>query len=290
MRNKKQAIKPIDSPNFTYWQAFYLSLFSSRLYIDVMKRWKGFGVLYFLLLVSLISLFTSIRYISEFTSYVNDNYLYSIEHLPLIMLQNGNVSIDEPMPYFVKGKSGDDIIEIDTRRTIDTFPKNHPTLIFLVTKNKLLMRSPVLKFLNYAEKTEEPTYIETFDKHSNEVFSGKEWVSTSNFYFIKLLFSVFIYLGSVGAMFGLSLGLNVALSSIGRIISMTILKYSIDFKQSIRLAFVASTGPFCLVSIMNALGLETKLMGGPWYIGLVALYFSYGVICVKRESKILVLS
>lgn len=254
-----------------------------------MKRWKGFGVLYFLLLVSLLSVFPTIRYVDELTTYINNNYLYPIEHLPLILIQNGNASIDEPMPYFVKGKTGDDLIEVDTRRNIEKFPKNHPTLILLVTKNKLLMRSPALKFLNHAGKDEESPYIDTFDKHINEVFSGREWSKTSNIYAIKLISSVFIYLGFLGAMFGLSLGLNVVISSIGRIISMTILKYSIDFKQSIRLAFVASTGPFCFLSILNALGWETKLMGGPWYIGLVALYFSYGVICVKRESKILVL-
>ena len=100
--------------------------------------------------------------------------------------------------------------------------------------------------------------------------------------------AVFIYVGIIGILFSIGFLLNMVLSSIGRIISTLVLKYPISFKESARLVFIASTGPFSMLVILHCMGLDSRVIGGPWYIALVACYFSYAVICVKRESKFLV--
>ena len=74
MRNKKQhQIKLIETPVYSYWSALYMSMFSSRLYVDVCKRWRGFGLLYFFLFTSLAAIPVSIQLIHDFSkSYKNE--------------------------------------------------------------------------------------------------------------------------------------------------------------------------------------------------------------------------
>ena len=53
---KKSVLKPIDKPAYSYWSALWKSFYSRRLYVDVGKRWSGFGILYLLLVIALLSL------------------------------------------------------------------------------------------------------------------------------------------------------------------------------------------------------------------------------------------
>ncbi len=47
----KNKLKPIDAPAYGYWKALYMSFYSTRLYVDVGKRWRGIGLLYLLFFV-----------------------------------------------------------------------------------------------------------------------------------------------------------------------------------------------------------------------------------------------
>ena len=67
MRKKApgQQLKNIDSPNYTYWQALYKAFYSWWLYVDVGKRWKGYGFLYLLLAVAVFSMPVSLKAIFD---------------------------------------------------------------------------------------------------------------------------------------------------------------------------------------------------------------------------------
>ena len=69
MIKKKQTLRPLDAPIYNYWQALYRSFYSGRLYIDVIKRWRGFGALYLLLAISLASIPLSLRIMVDFNHY-----------------------------------------------------------------------------------------------------------------------------------------------------------------------------------------------------------------------------
>lgn len=289
MRKKKQGIKPIDQPDYTYWQALYMALYSRRLFIDVVKRWRGFGVGYFILLISLISIPWSIIYTEQFVRYFNDEIRYPLENMPLLTIQNGEASIDKHMPYFVKGKTGFRAIEIDTINDIKAFPKQYPTLMVLITKDKIYYRSPKIESLSKFSLSTEDAKVSTytFDKNDNEVFSGREWVKTSKIGVIEAYASFFIYPLVIGVFLGLYSLYSIILSSIGRLIASVILKYKISFIDSFRLTWVASTAPLMMFTVLQCLGVN--LYGSaPYYVAFVACYFAFAVIVVKRESQTMV--
>ena len=289
MRKNKQGIKPIDQPDYTYWQALYMAFYSRRLFIDVVKRWRGFGAGYFILLISLISIPWSIIYTEQFVRYFNDEIRYPLENMPLLTIQNGEASIDRHMPYFVKSKTGFRAIEIDTINDIKAFPKQYPTLMILITKDKIYYRAPKIESLSKFSLSTADAKVSTytFDKNDNEVFSGRAWVKTSKIGVIEAYASIFIYPLVIGVFLGLYSLYSIVLSSIGRLIASVILKYKITFIDSFRLTWVASTAPLMSFTVLQCLGVN--LYGSaPYYVAFVACYFAFAVIVVKRESQTMV--
>ena len=293
MRNKKQhQIKLIETPVYSYWSALYMSMFSSRLYVDVCKRWRGFGLLYFFLFTSLAAIPVSIQLIHEFSKSYKNEISYPIQQLPVLMVQNGEISTDVPLPYYIKDKKGAVVIDIEpnsTAQDIEIFFNKNPDLNILVINNQIYSRQLLARFVN---KTIAPTdnyaiRSYSFPKTLNEIFIGREWIKSEKIQTVKNFAKMLIYPMLVMLIFSLYLVLNLVLSSIGRIIAIVILKYKVSFKQSYRLALVASTGPFILFEILS-FG-DSKLQGlGLYYIAFVACYFAYGIIVVKRESQYLV--
>lgn len=291
MRFKKQGMKPIDQPNFRYWQALYMALYSSRFYVDVIKRWRGFGVLYFVFLTALCSIPVAIQGYQLASIYFKNELIYPIKHMPLLMIKDGQVSMNEPSPYIGKSRTGKNVVKIDLNGTTRDFSKESPSLILLITKDTIIYRmslnNPLPGFKESQLNDEIKPY--TFDSKDNEVFSGREWVKFSKVKYLNLILALFIYPCTVGALLGIYGSLNLVISSIGRIISTAILKHTIHYKVSFRLAWVASTGPFIFMMLIYSSGVNV-INSGIYYLVLVCCYFCYGVLCVKRESNQLVLA
>jgi hypothetical protein len=72
MNNKEMESTSSTKARYHYWQAFILSLYSPKLYVDVAQRWRGFGLNYLLLLVALLCIPFSIRFIANFNIYFTD--------------------------------------------------------------------------------------------------------------------------------------------------------------------------------------------------------------------------
>ncbi len=291
MRKPKQNLKPINQPDFTYWQALYLAFYSPRLYIDVVKRWRGFGMLYFLLLMLISSIPWTIHYTGQFTRYIEDEIIFPFEQMPLLLIQNGEASIDKPMPYIVKSKSNKPAIAIDTTSQLKWFPAEYPTLFFYITKDALYFRAPVEEIVSKQSRSLISQFKPIknlseyhFEKNDNEVFSGPEWVKTSGIQSLKTYGVFIVYPIVLGVLFGLYFITNFMLASMGRIISIVILKYRIGFVDSFRLTWVASTAPVAFVNVVLYSGYNIRGLGW-YYILFVAIYFSSAIICVKRESQ-----
>src|SRR5476651_2545843 len=58
---EKNKLKLIDAPVYGYWKALYMSFYSRRLYVDIGKRWHGFGLVYLLLAIAVLSLPFALR-------------------------------------------------------------------------------------------------------------------------------------------------------------------------------------------------------------------------------------
>lgn len=290
MSKKNQGLRQIDAPIYSYWQALYMAFYSSRLYVDVAKRWQGYGVLYMLLLIVLASTPLSVKIIVDFKRYFDEQLTYPIGQLPPLYIQNGQVTFDKPMPYLIKNSAGEVVAIIDTTGKVTGIDGAYPKLSILVTKNKLHYRSPEFKLLAF--KKEQQPYegtvsSQTFDKNDNGIFVGKQWLVTSDIAKIKYSTEALIY--PVLALFWFSLYtvFLMAFAYMGHLFALIIFKYRLKYKEACRLFLVAST-PQVLVLFVLLTTNTTVPGGGIGYMVLLAVYFNYAIICVRRESNRLV--
>lgn len=291
MAKKSKQMQTLEMPLYTYWQALYLAFYSSRLYVDVFKRWRGYGVLYLLLVIAIATIPLSLRIIYYFNHYFDEQMIAPLKQLPTLYIQNGHVVFDKPMPYFIKNKKGDVVALIDTTGTVKGMDKTYPELTVLITKDKLYFRPPKFRlfFKEQDELKGDNIYAQSLSKQSNEVFIGKEWVETSGVLKLKWVAALLVYPLMTGFIFGLYVIVLLFLAFTGQLFSIIIFKFKMSFKETCRLFLVAATAQTFILFLFMALNITLPLSGFS-YIALLAVYFSYAALSVKRESKKLVLA
>lgn len=287
MSKKKQTMRLIDAPIYGYWQTLYMAFYSSRLYIDVARRWRGFGVLYLLFIIAIASIPLSVSIIIYFNRYFDEQMILPLENLPPLYVQNGKVVFDEPMPYLIKNRSGDVVAVIDTTgSTVTKMIAAYPQLTILITKNKLYFRPPSFQFfLNNPAKTSSGfVSIQTLNKASNEVFVGKKWVESSGILKLKLTSEIIIYPVVVMFIFAVYVVFMIFLALMGQLFAWSIFKLKLTFQEACRLFLVASTAQ---IAVFFTLFTANIILPGTgiFYVALMSTYFSYAVISVRRESK-----
>ena len=288
MSKKKQALQPVDAPIYSYRQALYRSFYSSRLYIDVAKRWKGLGIVYLLLIIMLGAIPLSIRIIIDFNKYFNQQLILPLKKIPPLYLQNKEISFDKPMPYLIKNNKGEVVTIIDTTGTVTKMTKAYPHLTVLITKNKLFFRPPKLElFRNSAATDQDPPYEYALAQGSGEVFVGSEWVQSSGILKLKWLSEFLVYPMMVMFFLSLTLVLMLMLAFLGQLLAHLFFNLKLKFKQASRLLAVSVTPALaCFFIFLTA---NVVLPGlGIFYIALIAIYFCYSLVCLKREYTQLV--
>ena len=289
MRKKNQNLRPIDAPIYNYWQAIYLSFYSPRLYMDVVKRWRGFGFLYLLFIIALASIPFSVRVIHGFDRYFHEEVTVPISKLPLLYVQNGQVIFDEPMPYLIKNKKGEVIDIIDTTGAVSDINALYPKLNLLITKYKIYSRYPKLNL--FFEQTDEVNQglvnVQTLNPSMNEVFNVQEWIKSGRLERLKIIIELLLYPTIVLILYGMYLVIMVVFGYTAIIFAQIVLKYKLKFKEGVRLFVVTGTPQVILFYIIFTLGLNFNGIGLIQLI-LLGLYFNYAVVLLKRDSKRLV--
>ena len=290
MPEEIKALREVDKPFYRYWQALYHSFFNSRLYVDVGKRWRGFGILYLLLLMFVVTLPFSIRVSHDFQKFFMEDLVQPLQQLPMLYIQNGIVTLDKPMPYIIKNKSGQAVAIVDTTGKINTIDNSNPHLNILITKDRLFYRfpSPQFFFDTNTQPMNTPIYLYPFSKQSNSVFDGKAWIKGSNILSLKYFFSALIYPTVALVFFGVFLVVLLAFALMGQFIAK-LLNFSLNYRQACRLMMVSVT-PFMVVlwtyltlgSLNNKYGFLLPL--------ILILYFCFAVLSLKRESQKMVVS
>lgn len=112
-----------------------MSFFSKSVYCDVALRWKGTGFAYLLLL---LGVFTCISLVSPYFEFCWDWIPKIISQIPTIRIVDGEASIDEPQPYYIRDPQTDKVaVVIDTTGTITSLDDTEA--LFLVKKTKLII-------------------------------------------------------------------------------------------------------------------------------------------------------
>ena len=180
---EKKTLKPIDTPVYGYWSALYRSFYSRRLYVDVGKRWEGFGALYLLLAIALFS----IPFFFRMTVNLNQSFKEQISDplmkIPVFYIQNGEVIFDKPMPYKINNDKNQTLVIIDTTGKVTDFSDQYPYLSILINKNQISFKVPspqLFTMKHQATPVKGTPIVQTFDKGSNLVFDGKKLVEENS--------------------------------------------------------------------------------------------------------------
>lgn len=285
---KKTIPKQINTPLYRYWQALYMSFYSKRLYIDVAKRWKGFCFAYLLLMIAVVSIPISIRLAIEFNQYFNEQLMLPLKKLPPLYIHQGEVIFDKPVPYFIKDKQGSVVAMIDTRPWVVGMDSAYPDLMLLITKNKLYYRSPKIPSFVKANipMVNNPVSVDTLDTHYSDIFVASEWIKSSRVMKLKWLGTLLVYPMIVPLFFGMCFSFLFMFAMIAQVFSWLIFKFKMSFKKTYRVLIVATTPQTAIFMLL--LSVNSLFKGiGIFCAALGAVYFSYAVISIKRESKMI---
>jgi hypothetical protein len=268
-----------------YSKALYASFYSSVLYSEVVRRWQGLGMGYLLFLIILGAVPLSGRVIVALNHFFNEEILFPIQSLPLLPIQNGEITYKQPMPYLIKNNKGEVVSIIDTTGAMSDMNQAYPQLTVLITKNKMILRPPSYKqFLGLAkDNIGNPIYTRTFDKGLNGLLSGKEWIHSTGISRLNTLMQILVFPSVMLFYFSIFGFILLLLSSLAQLYSDIFFGLKLPFKASSRLLAVAATPTLMLFFFMRCCNFAVPGMMLVYGVLLLS-YTSYGLYSAKRFS------
>lgn len=278
-------MKSVDAPVYGYWAALYRSFYSTQLYLDVAKRWTGYGLRYFLLMMILWCIPMSGWMMLSFNRTYDAQVIDPLSMIPPVYIQNGIASFDKPMPYLVKNNKGQVIVIIDTTGEVNDF-SDYPHLAILVNKTKMSVKVPMPKIpiSDVLKEAGEQPLVETFDKQSSFILNGPDLIKLDLFASWRHMILLIIYPMALSLFFFLFLVLLLIMASLGKLIALTFFSQKLTFKQSCRLVFITST-PMMLLLLGLLLSNMTFQGYGFLLLAIFVPYYCFSVCVLKWNSK-----
>lgn len=283
---KKHAIKPINSPNYSFWQALWRSFFDGNLYVDVYRHWRGFAYRYLMFLLALVALPLSVFALLHLHASFQHKISEPLAHIPKLVIQNGVVSAkDLTMPYTSRDKEGRVVFIVDTRDAPIRL-QDYPDALLLIAKNAVFYRTNVLgnALPGLGEAGADAIVEEPLSVSTNQIFIGQDWVQSgyinrllgmamlsiypSIFLLLLTAYSVFVFL----------------FAAVGQIVAKILMSLTLSYKESVRIISVALT-PQCALMCFILSGLLYVPLSGLFLLGLLGAYFGYAVAVIKRQTR-----
>ena len=273
-------------PSYRYYHALYLSFYASRLYVDVAKRWQGFGIKYLLMAILIGSIPLSSRIIIEFNQFFSEQILFPVKVLPTLAIKKGEVIFKKPMPYLIKNNKKQVISIVDTSGAMTTINNDaYPELKVLLTKHEIFFRPPNFEqFLsNTTSSIGNKIYSHTFSKTINGTFEGAHWITTSGISKLNTLVIMLIFPLVTFFYWAIFSTVILLLSTLWQLCSDVLLGIKFEFEASSRLLAVSSTPLLAFFFLIRA---NNFVFHGVGFIYLTIFigYFFYAVLSVKREQ------
>ncbi len=242
-----------------------LSFFSKELYIDVGQNWKGVNFLYLLLLLAVCLIPRTINLHRGISNFVNNEAPAIVNQVPEITITDGQVSINETQPYYIKDPDSDELLAIiDTTGQIESIEETDA--FCLLTGNKVIIKKS--KFEN---RTYDLSNVKAFALDSEQITG---WLHIGR-KFLAVVIYPFALLGSyvyriVQVLIYAAIGLLFA----------SFCKTTLSYAALTRLAVVA-VSPCIIVGTILGLA-DTSI---PYFLYLVAALV-YLFFAVKSISGI----
>ncbi len=286
MSKLKNQLQPLDKPVYNYWMAMYKSFYSSSLYIDVGKRWKGLGLLYLLLVIALLTVPYSIKNVNTFSKEFEQNLMKPLSQIPPLYIQKGKISIDQPQPYLIKNDKNQVVALIDTTGKIKGFTKEYPHLMVLITATQIMFLPPAPELLPEETKSLESRkpLVQTLDASYNGVFSGKSLAGDEKITHLKWFAQSMIYPMLLCLFFSIVMIMYPVFAFLAQFFAFVFFKFNLTFTQTCRLLIVASTPMLLLLFIFLIFNVTFRGMGWIGFI-LLLIYFSFAIHSLKKRVK-----
>ena len=247
-----------------------LSFFSKELYRDVALNWKGVGAVlgYLLLLLAVCWIPTMIEMHIAFADFVDNEAPKVVEQVPEITITDGQVSIEQPQPYYIKDPDCNGVLAIiDTTATITSLEDSNA--LCLLTKNSIIWQQS-----EFETRTIDLSEVENFVLSSERIMG---WLHTAG-KFLAIIIYPFALLGSylyriVQALIYAAIGLLFALYC----------KVTLSYAALLRLAVVAVTPCVIAKTVLGIAGVH--LPYAPLIYLLAALaYLFFGVHAAAQTT------
>ncbi len=288
-RDKKPSRKEKQVAHYHFFEAIYKSFFSGKLYVDVVKRWRGFGVLYLFVLLTVLTLPYAARIMLSYQDTMAQSLLVPMEKLPPFSVYEGRVKFHSPMPYLVKNKQDEVIAVIDTTGNVKQLPYFlYPKASVLVTESALHILVPNVDLFNRGSMPPVTETVSSFGANHTVHFSGDAWLESHHMKLIHYALTFSFYPVLLMVYFGVYTTLLFTFTCLGQFVARFIFKVRFTFKAAARLVAVAATPQAVIYFALFTWG-HVYPGTGVWYMVLLATYFSLGILAYRRDNTAMVL-
>lgn len=260
-----------------YAQALFRAFYSSALYVEVNRLWRGLGLRYLFLLSVVLSV---PWYVTEYVKQVNffhEIVLPAVKQFPTIQVNEGKVQFDKPMPYIIKDKAGKPVIIIDTTgKTKDLKGEQYKDVLLLVTKDSFVYQFHGLP----------PTVDPLKPDAGGQVDSELVLQAIDNG---KWMFATSLYPVLVSSLFSVLFVISLLYGFIAIPIANSVMKYPINYRQSIKLTAVSMTPMVTLLFILY-LGNWVNHGTGILLFFVMSAYYVFAIRANKHAPKSLIVA
>ncbi|MHC4692968.1 MAG: DUF1189 domain-containing protein [Planctomycetota bacterium] len=244
-----------------------LSFFSKDMYRDVGLNWKGtcFGYLFLFLVICWIPIMVKIH--TGFSTFVQNDAPPVIDQIPEITITDGQVSIEESQPYFIRIPDNNDVIAvIDTTGTIES--PDDANAFFLLTNNSMIIRKSDIET--------QTIDLSQFDSFSISGDGIMEFLNSLRKYLVIILYPVallssYVY-RIIQALIYAAVGLLFASSC----------KIKLSYGALLRLAVAAMTPCMIIKTIFGLAGVAFPCIS-TLYIMIILAYLYLGVYACSQK-------
>jgi hypothetical protein len=290
--NQKKQKKIKKTAHYGFLQAMFMSFFSRQIYIDVVRRWRGFGLLYLFVMLSVLILPYAVQMMMVYQESVDQKLILPLKKLPPISVREGSVYFHSPMPYLIKNEQDQVIAVIDTEGTVTKLPSYlYPDATVLVTKHALHlleMNLPMANFLKPSHASHVKEMVSPFAINESFNFFGQDWLDSSYFEITTKLLAVFIYFALLMVLYSLCFTLLFSTTLLGQSVARFVFKVQLTFKETARLMVIAATPEVAVYFTLLTFN-QVNFGGGMFYISFLAIFFSLGVLAYRQDNRAMIL-
>jgi hypothetical protein len=241
------------------------SFFSSRLYRDIGKNWKGANLAYLFLLLAVCWIPPTLNMRQQLLQSIESNQLHLINQLPDIQITDGQVKVEQSKPIYINRGDGTPLAIIDTTGSMNYIDNDHVNI--LLTDSKLIFRRDGSHF-----NTLDLSQVSSF--HINR-YMLTDWLQSSKHAIAPLSYGIFLLLSYV-----MTLLVLLLLAVVGLILS-NMMHASLRFAAVVRLASAAATPSIVLITALALLGYSIP---GLVYVAFTVAYLLIGITACKKPA------